>query len=204
MQSKEHWDTVYASKSSDHVSWFQPHAKLSLRLIKETGVPADASIIDVGGGASTLVDDLLDSSFSNITVLDLSATAMTAAQQRLGSRACAVQWMEANITEVQLPKNAYDVWHDRAVFHFLISEQERHAYVEQVLRSVRPGGHVIVATFAEDGPTRCSGLPVARYSSEELHDEFGASFTLMQHVKEDHHTPSGALQKFVYCYCRKS
>lgn len=204
MQSKEHWEAIYTAKSSDHVSWFQTHAKLSLNLISETGVPTGASIIDVGGGASTLVDDLLDDGFSRITVLDLSAAAMAATQQRLGPRARAVQWMEANITEVRLPQDAYDVWHDRAVFHFLISPQERHAYVEQVLRSVRPGGHVIVATFAEDGPTQCSGLPVARYSSEELHGEFGASFTLMQHVKEDHHTPSGVLQKFVYCYCRKS
>lgn len=204
MQSKEHWEAVYTSKSSERVSWFQTHAKLSLQLINETGVLADASIIDVGGGASTLVDDLLDSGFSNITVLDVSATALAAAQQRLGSRAQAVQWMEVNITELQLPQDAYDVWHDRAVFHFLISTQERHAYVGQVLRSVRPGGHVIVATFAEDGPTQCSGLPVARYSAEELHAEFGARFTLLRHVKEDHHTPSGALQRFVYCYFRKS
>ncbi|HEY9280083.1 MAG TPA: class I SAM-dependent methyltransferase [Eoetvoesiella sp.] len=204
MQSKEHWDTIYTSKSSDHVSWFQTHAKLSLQFINETGLLADASIIDVGGGASTLVDDLLDKGFSKITILDLSATALAVAQQRLGSRSQTVQWMEANIVEVQLPQYAYDVWHDRAVFHFLTSPQERHAYVEQVLRSVRPGGHVIIATFSEDGPTQCSGLPVTRYSAEELYAEFGARFTLLRHVKEDHHTPSGALQKFVYCYCRKN
>ena len=204
MQSKEHWETVYASKSSDRVSWFQTHAKLSLQLINETGALADASIIDVGGGASTLADDLLDKGFSKITVLDLSATALAVAQQRLGSRSQTVQWMEANIIEVQLPQYAYDVWHDRAVFHFLTSPQERHAYIEQVLHSVRPGGHVIIATFAEDGPTQCSGLPVTRYSAEELYAEFGARFTLLRHVKEDHHTPSGALQKFVYCYCRKN
>ena len=204
MQSKEHWETVYASKSSDRVSWFQTHAKLSLQLINETGALADASIIDVGGGASTLADDLLDKGFSKITVLDLSATALAVAQQRLGSRSQTVQWMEANIIEVQLPQYAYDVWHDRAVFHFQTSPQERHAYIEQVLHSVRPGGHVIIATFAEDGPTQCSGLPVTRYSAEELYAEFGARFTLLRHVKEDHHTPSGALQKFVYCYCRKN
>ncbi len=204
MQSKEHWENVYTSKTSDRVSWFQTHAKLSLQLINETGVLTDASIIDVGGGASTLVDDLLDSGFSKITVLDLSATALATAQQRLGSRAQAVQWMEADITKIQLPQDAYDVWHDRAVFHFLTSPQERHAYVEQVQRAVKPGGHVIIATFAEDGPTQCSGLPVMRYSAEALHAEFGARFTLLRHVEENHHTPSGALQGFLYCYCRKS
>src|SRR3546814_6931760 len=125
MQSKEHWNSIYTSKSSDRVSWFQTHAKLSLQLINETGVLADASIIDVGGGASTLVDDLLDSGFSQITVLDLSAVALVAAQQRLGSRAQAVQWMEGNITEVQIAQDAYDVWHDRAVFHFLTRSEAR-------------------------------------------------------------------------------
>lgn len=204
MQSKEHWEAIYTSRPADGVSWFQKHAELSSQLIGETGVPTSASIIDVGGGASTLVDDLLDNGFSKITVLDLSATALAAARQRLGGRSYAVRWMQANILEVQLPKDAYDVWHDRAVFHFLTSAEERAAYVKQVLRSVRPEGHVIVATFAEDGPTRCSGLPVVRYSPEELHAEFGVSFRLLRSVKESHHTPFGTVQKFIYCYCRKS
>ena len=204
MQPKEHWERVYATKPADNVSWFQAHAKQSLRLIRGAGVPCSASIIDVGGGASTLVDDLLDSGYSAITVLDLSAAALAAARKRLGSRSSAVQWIEANITDVLLPVHSYDVWHDRAVFHFLTSPLERHAYVEAVLRAVKPGGHVIVATFAEDGPTQCSGLPVMRYSANELHAEFGAPFTLLQHEKEEHHTPFGTVQKFVYCYCRKS
>ncbi len=204
MQSKEHWERVYSTKSTDSVSWFQAHAELSLRLIRGTGVPLSASIIDVGGGASTLVDDLLRSGYSALTVLDLSAKALAAAKKRLGARGNAVHWIEANILEAALPVHAYDVWHDRAVFHFLTSAEERHAYVAAVLRAVKPGGHVIVATFAEDGPTQCSGLPVMRYSANQLHAEFGAPFTLLQHEKEEHHTPFGTIQKFVYCYCRKS
>ena len=204
MQSKEYWDRVYATKPADSVSWFQEHAEQSLRLIRGTGVPRSAAIIDVGGGASTLVDDLLAQGYSNLTVLDLSSSALNAAKQRLGSAAARVQWIEASITEVDLPAHTYDVWHDRAVFHFLTDPAARHAYVAAVLRSVKPGGHVIVATFDEDGPTQCSGLPVMRYSADELHAEFGAPFTLLAHEKEEHHTPFGTVQKFIYCYCRKS
>lgn len=204
MQPKEHWDNVYSTKSTDDVSWFQEHAEQSLRLIRGTGIPLTASIIDVGGGASTLVDDLLRNGYSSLTVLDLSAAALAAAQSRLRAQSSAVRWIEANIIDASLPIHAYDVWHDRAVFHFLTSPQDRHAYVETVLRAVKPGGHVIIATFAEDGPTQCSGLPVMRYSANELHAEFGAPFILLSHEKEEHLTPFGTIQKFVYCYCRKS
>ena len=203
MQPKHHWEKVYETKSANTVSWFQEHAEQSLRLIRETGVPLTASIIDVGGGASTLVDDLLEAGYHSLTVLDLSGAALAAAQKRLGSQAKSVRWIEANMTNAELPAHAYDVWHDRAVFHFLISAADRHAYVEAVLRAVKPGGHVIVATFAEDGPTQCSGLPVMRYSAGDLHAEFGSPFTLLRHEKEEHHTPTGNVQKFVYCYCRK-
>ncbi len=204
MQQKEHWEQVYTAKPTDKVSWYQEHAEQSLHLIQATAVPLDASIIDVGGGASTLVDDLLDHGYSNLSVLDLSASALHAARQRLGTHSARVQWIEANVTSALLPFHHFDVWHDRAVFHFLTSPQERQAYVTAVLRSVKPGGHVIVATFAEDGPTQCSGLPVMRYSASELHAEFGAPFTLLQHKREEHHTPAGAVQKFIYCYCRKT
>jgi SAM-dependent methyltransferase len=204
MQSKEHWEHVYSTKAVDAVSWFQEHAGPSLRLIQGTGVPLNAAIVDVGGGASTLVDDLLARGYVNVTILDLSAVALRAAQGRLGSRARLVTWVEADITKVELPLRHYDVWHDRAVFHFLTDPQDRHAYVNAVLRAVKPGGHVIVATFAEDGPTQCSGLPVVRYSAEELNSEFGAPFTLVQHDKESHHTPFGTIQEFTYCYCRTS
>jgi len=204
MQSKERWERVYTSKPTDAVSWFQKHPEKSLALIRHTGVAHAASIIDVGGGASTLVDDLLDDGYSSITVLDLSAAALAAAQRRLGSRARAVHWLEADITSVSLPAAAYNVWHDRAVFHFLTSSQQRSAYVQAVVRAVKPGGHVIVATFAEDGPTQCSGLPVMRYRPEQLHAEFGQPFQLLKHIKEEHHTPFGTIQNFVYCYCRKA
>ena len=203
MQSKEHWEHVYSSKAADSVSWFQRHADLSLQLIEETGVSAAAAIIDVGGGASTLVDDLLAKGYSNLTVLDLSRAALLAAEKRLGPGARLVTWLEADITKVNLPAHAFDVWHDRAVFHFLASPGERLAYVQNVDRSIKPGGHVIIATFAEDGPAQCSGLPVMRYSPSELHAAFGERFTLVQHKREMHHTPSGTLQPFTYCLFRR-
>ena len=166
-------------------------------------MPYTAEIIDVGGGASTLADDLLDSGFKNLTVLDLSGSALAAAKVRLGLRAQKVKWLEANILETTLPSSHYDVWHDRAVFHFLTTPEERSAYVQNVLGSVKPGGIVIVSTFAEDGPTKCSGLPVMRYSARQLHAEFGHPFELISHEREEHHTPGGNEQKFVYCMCRK-
>lgn len=203
MHAKDHWEKVYSTKATNAVSWFQPHADFSLGLIKAAGVGCDAAIIDVGGGASTLVDDLLANGFFNLSVLDLSAAALAEACKRLGYRASSVRWIEANITKANLPANQYDVWHDRAVFHFLTSPEDRAAYVKAVFHSVKPGGHVIVATFAEDGPAQCSGLPVMRYRADELHAEFGELFSLLNHQKEAHHTPSGTVQQFVYCYCRR-
>lgn len=203
MPAKEHWEQVYSTKPADQVSWFQVHAARSLRLIHETGVPLGASIIDVGGGASTLVDDLLHAGYQSLTVLDMSGVALAAAQARVGSSARRVRWIEADITDAALPADAYDVWHDRAVFHFLTSAQDRRAYVEAALRAVKPGGHVILATFAEGGPTQCSGLPVMRYSAASLQAEFGSPFVLLRHEQEEHQTPSGNIQKFVYCHFRK-
>ena len=201
MEPKSHWENVYATKAATAVSWFQAHADLSLRLIAETGASTDASIIDVGGGASTLVDDLLARGYTSLCVLDLSAAALNAARARLGRDAEQVRWIEGDITSIALPAHAYDLWHDRAVFHFLTGEAQRRAYVAAVLRSVKPGGHVIVSTFAEDGPLQCSGLPVMRYSADQLHAEFGAPITLLRHTREAHQTPSGKLQQFIYCYC---
>jgi 2-polyprenyl-3-methyl-5-hydroxy-6-metoxy-1,4-benzoquinol methylase len=203
MQSKEHWERVYTTKAATAVSWFQEHARRSVELIRQTGVARDASIIDVGGGASTLVDDLLVEGYSNLAVLDLSPAALSAAKERLGAQAENILWLVGDITQAQLPRHAYDVWHDRAVFHFLTTQEEREAYVRAVLHAVKPGGHVIVATFAEDGPEQCSGLPVMRYSADALHAEFGVPFTLLKHEREQHHTPFGAVQKFIYCLCRK-
>jgi len=204
MHPKEHWEKVYSSKATDAVSWFQPHAELSLNLIKATGAALDAAIIDVGGGASTLVDDLVANGYSDLTVLDLSAAALDAARQRLGAQENKVNWIEADITQVVLPVKRYDIWHDRAVFHFLTTQKQRDAYVRTVFHSVKPGGHVIIATFAEDGPEQCSGLPVMRYRADDLHDEFGDAFTLLKHQKEAHQTPFGTVQQFTYCYCRRA
>lgn len=203
MQSQEHWETVYATKDSHSLSWYQAHAAQSLRLIRETGVPLTAKIIDVGGGASTLVDDLLADGYTGVSVLDLSATALAVAQRRLGAQAALARWLHGDVTQIPLAAHTYDIWHDRAVFHFLTDAETRRAYVDAVLRSVKPGGHVIVATFAEDGPLQCSGLPVVRYDPNALHAQFGAPFALVRHLREEHQTPNGAVQQFIYCYCRK-
>lgn len=203
VEQKEHWENVYSTKAATEVSWFQEHAALSLKLIQNNAIPPSAAIIDVGGGASTLVDDLLAKDYERVTVLDLSAAALAAAKARLGKQASRVQWIEANLLEAQLPAHGYDVWHDRAVFHFLTAEEDRRTYVQKVLRALKPGGLVIVATFAEDGPTKCSGLPVMRYHASELHAEFGEPFQLLGHERESHHTPNGNEQKFIYCFCRR-
>ena len=199
---REHWEKVYQSKPPDQVSWFQEHAELSLQFIRNTGVAKDGHIMDVGGGVSTLVDDLLRDGYY-LTVLDISAAALRAAQQRLGAAAAMVQWLEADITQIELPQASVDVWHDRAVFHFLTNPIERQRYVQTVQHAVKPGGHVIVATFAEDGPLRCSGLDIMRYRPDTLHDAFGAAFDLVNSADEMHHTPSCADQHFIYCYCRR-
>jgi SAM-dependent methyltransferase len=204
MGGRDHWEGVYSSKSTASVSWFQEHAEVSLRLIRATGVPRTASIIDVGGGASTLVDDLLSQGYTELTVVDLAAAALSAAKARLGELAGRVHWMEADITSVQLPPHGFDVWHDRAVFHFLNTGAERESYLEALRRAVKPGGHVVIATFAEDGPARCSGLPVSRYRADQLQALFGSGFSLLHQEREEHRTPAGAVQKFLYCGFRKT
>jgi len=203
MNTKTHWEHIYDTKVSTQVSWYQEHAQVSLQFIQNTGVQITGPIIDIGGGASTLVDDLLVAGFQNISVLDVSGAALQVARQRLGARAVDVNWIEADITQADLPHQAYDVWHDRAVFHFLTQAADRKRYVDTVRQAVRKGGHVIVATFASDGPDHCSGLEVVRYNPEGLHDEFGNDFEVVDSTRETHHTPFGTEQKFIYCYCRK-
>lgn len=202
MDPRSHWEKVYGSKAPDAVSWYAPHLTQSLAYIRGTGLPKTASLIDVGGGESTLVDDLLDAGYQDATVLDISSTALQVCQARLGLRSSTVKWLQADVLEASLPPRTYDIWHDRAVFHFLTEQSQREAYVRQVVRSLRPGGFAIVGTFGPDGPIQCSGLPVARYEAEELHAEFGARFRLMEKRLEVHTTPWGATQQFVYCFCR--
>jgi len=200
--AKAHWEHVYQTKRVDEVSWFQRQATVSLELIRRAAPEPTARIIDVGGGASTLVDGLLNAGYSNVTVLDISAKALGEARTRLDEAASRVHWMEADVLTAALPESQFDLWHDRAVFHFLTQQNDRAAYINQVRRAVRPGGHVLVATFAEDGPTSCSGLSVARYSAASLHETFGSEFQFVASVREEHRTPGGARQSFVYCLCR--
>ncbi|MHB8741667.1 MAG: class I SAM-dependent methyltransferase [Sulfuricaulis sp.] len=204
MNRKTHWDSVYVNKKPDEVSWYQTHLEKSLELIHRTGASQTARIIDLGGGASTLVDDLLASGFTELTVLDISATAIRAAQTRLGVRAQDVTWLESDVTRAVLPPHHYDIWHDRAVFHFLTNADDRRRYVEIVNHALKPGGHIIVATFGSDGPLQCSGLDIVRYDPEKLHNEFGDDFELIDSLHEPHHTPAGKTQDFIYCYCKKN
>lgn len=201
MEPKSHWEHVYTTKTAEAVSWYQPHATLSLEMIQGVAAAKSARIVDVGGGASSLVDDLLASGMTDLSVLDISGAALDVARGRLGEQADRVRWIEGDITTVELKEASIDIWHDRAVFHFLTDPADRAAYVAQVRRAVRPGGHVIVAAFGPDGPLQCSGLPVVRYAPGDLHAEFGGTFELLEHLKEDHHTPSGLVQHFVYCHC---
>jgi len=202
MDTQAHWEKIYTDKAPDAVSWYRPHLERSLELIEQVASERSTSIIDVGGGESTLVDDLLAHGYENITVLDISQTAIDANRKRLGKAAERVHWLVADITKTDLEKSAYDVWHDRAVFHFLTAASDRAAYVRQVARAVRQGGHVIVSTFGPEGPIKCSGLEVVRYDAESLHREFGVHFRLLGSTKELHQTPFGSIQQFLYCYCR--
>jgi ubiquinone/menaquinone biosynthesis C-methylase UbiE len=204
MQTKEHWENVYTTKAKDSVSWFQEHAETSINLIKEIHIEKNASIIDIGGGASTFVDDLLLLGYSKLSVLDLSRAALEASKARIGSAHKYVDWLVADITKIDFSENEFDIWHDRAVFHFLTEPKDRLAYVRTVLRSVKPKGHVIISTFAEDGPTKCSGLPVMRYSAESLQSEFGEILLLKNKRSETHRTPFGTTQNFIFCHFEKS
>ena len=202
MNVRTHWEKIYREKAPDAVSWYRPHLETSLEIIERTAPQRSASIIDVGGGESTLVDDLLARGYQNIAVLDVSQTAIDVTKKRLEAAAENVQWFATDVEKADLPRNAFDVWHDRAVFHFLTTTEERGAYVQQVAKSVKSGGHVLISTFGPDGPTKCSGLEVIRYDAESLHAEFGARFRLLDSVKELHETPFGTKQQFLYCLCR--
>ncbi len=196
---KDHWEAVYRQKRPEGMSWYQPQMTLSLTLLERAGLNQESHVIDVGGGASTLVDDLLNRGVKHVTVLDLSGQSLAAAKARLGDRASRVQWLEADITQVQLPENSYEVWHDRAVFHFLTNPDDRRRYVKTMSMSLKPARQLILATFALQGPPRCSGLEVVRYSPDTLQLQLGKDFRLLEFVDEEHRTPFATVQKFVYC-----
>ncbi len=201
---QDHWERVYESKPSDRVGWFTPHLTTSLNWISNLGLSEDSPIIDVGSGASTLVDDLLDSGFRCITALDISKQALFLARKRLGDRADAVTWLRADITAAELPDEAYALWHDRAVFHFLTEQKDRDAYRRKLMAALKPGGHVIIGAFAPEAPPKCSGLPVCRYDQEQLANQLGPGFELLKHVNELHITPGGVEQMYLYCLLRRT
>jgi len=201
MDRKVHWEGVYTAKREREVSWFQEDPALSLELIRAVS-PARGRVIDVGGGASALVDRLLDSGFEHVAVLDISRSALDKARARLDERANAVRWIEADVTMAE-DLGEFDVWHDRAVFHFLTHPADRQRYVKLARRSISPGGHLIIASFAGDGPKRCSGLDVCRYNAASLAAGLGEGFSLVREARETHLTPWGSPQAFFYGVFRR-
>jgi len=204
MQSSEHWEKVYQNKPFDTVSWYAPRLGESLRLTEQLCPNKDAAVVDIGGGESTLVDDLLRQGYQDLSVLDISSTAIDFTKRRLGASASQVSWHVGDVTRFDFGSKQFDLWHDRAVFHFLTNETDRQAYVNLVRRSVKPGGHVLMATFGPNGPLKCSGLDVVRYDDQQLHHEFGDGFRLLGSELTAHHTPMGTDQQFLYCWCRVS
>jgi SAM-dependent methyltransferase len=200
---KDHWETVYTTKAENEVSWFEDSPALSLELIDLVRPAQDAAIIDIGGGASRLVDRLLARGFGRVTVLDISAAALDAAKARLGERAGEVQWIAADVTRWD-PAQTFDIWHDRAAFHFLVDPADRAAYVARLAQALAPGGHAIIGTFAIDGPEKCSGLPVRRYDPADLARELGAGFALLHSRRHDHTTPWKSEQRFQFCVFRRT
>jgi 2-polyprenyl-3-methyl-5-hydroxy-6-metoxy-1,4-benzoquinol methylase len=195
---KAHWEQIYAVRRPSETSWYQLHPEFSLAMIEHTGLGTGARLIDVGGGASTLVDHLLAAGYRNVTVLDIAGTAIEQAKARLGKQAGLITWLETDINDY-VPAQPFDIWHDRAVFHFLTSETLRTRYVRTLNMALKPGSYAIIATFAEHGPSKCSGLDVVRYSPESLSRALGHTLRLVETQREEHHTPNGGIQQFNYC-----
>jgi SAM-dependent methyltransferase len=201
MDRREHWEQVWTSKAETETSWHQPEPRLSLDLIARYG-GRGGGVLDVGGGSSRVVDGLLAMGASRVGVLDVSAAALEGARRRLGPRAEGVEWIVADVAHYE-PEHVWDIWHDRAVFHFLTDPEDRQGYVRAARQALAPGGHVVVATFAPHGPTRCSGLEVVRYAAPALTEAFGEGFDLVDSAEEVHHTPWGTEQPFVYAVLRR-
>lgn len=202
MVDKQHWETVYQTRAADAVSWYRPHLDTSLALIERAMPDRAGALIDIGGGESTLVDDLLARGYRELTVLDISAAAIAVARQRLGDAADGVTWLASDILQAELPAQRFELWHDRALFHFLTAAEQRAAYVERLLHALKPGGHAIIATFGPQGPGKCSGLETVRYDAASLQRELGPRFTLIEHSTELHHTPFDTTQQFLYGHFR--
>lgn len=202
MDRHSHWQTVYEDKGETEVSWFQEHPASSLALIRDSGLGTGARIIDIGGGASRLVDHLVDQGFRSIAVLDIAPAALERARHRLGEPAAQVEWLVADVTG-WMPSTHFDLWHDRAVFHFLIDPADRAAYATAMAAAVPKGGQAIIGTFALDGPERCSGLPIRRYDADGLAAEFARHFEPIAAMTEDHLTPAGKVQRFQFCRLRR-
>ena len=202
-ERKRHWEDVYESKSATEVSWYQATPERSLALVKKTEISRHAPIIDVGGGASTLVDHLLDAGYSDVTVLDLAAAACEQARARLAARAQEVDWVISDVMQFR-PQRRYRLWHDRAVLHFLTKAADRQRYVNVLRQALEPGGYAVIAAFGPDGPMRCSGLDIRRYNVDLLRQLLGPEFALQSHELENHQTPTGAVQQFLYsCWTRR-
>lgn len=199
----QHWDKVFTTKAEDSVSWHEAVPQTSIELLRRAGFTAGSAVIDIGGGASRLVDHLLAQGARDLTVLDISAAALATARTRLGTAAERVVWIAADVTDWQ-PARRYDIWHDRAAFHFLTDPEDRAAYVATLYRALAPGGHAVIATFASDGPERCSGLPVLRYSPDTLAAALGPGFHPVESRLQRHLTPSGAEQLFQFSLLRRS
>jgi SAM-dependent methyltransferase len=199
MGVQTYWDQIYGAKSPEETSWYQPHLQTSLRWISEATQDRSAAIIDVGGGESTLVDDLYTQGYHTLTVLDVAGAAIKKSQKRLGTVARSINWVVGDVTTVALPFHTYNLWHDRAAFHFLIEPEQRLAYVRQLTKALKAGGQVVISTFGPQGPQRCSGLDTKRYDAESLHREMGPDFQLVRNSVVEHRTPSGATQQFLYC-----
>lgn len=198
-----HWEAVYRTKVPDKVSWYRPHLEVSLDLLVKAGLGTDSRVIDVGAGASSLVDDLVARGVRSVIALDVSDSALRIARDRMGPAASRVQWIIGDITTVSLPKSSVDLWHDRAAFHFLTSDAAVRAYVDAATRTIAQGGFAIIGGFASDGPTQCSGLPVMRRDAADMAELFRSHFKLIDSRTETHVTPSGAAQRFVYVSLQK-